>query len=241
MSFPNIVHGHESETFTDDDIQGAPVGTKMVIEDGRIYRYAQADSTALVAALMNQSAIPEVAKYGDQAVGTMAAGATVLTGVGADTTDLAANQLINGYCWSEQTTQLGPAARIKDNTLITQGAETGTITLYEGLAVLIAAGDTISYIRNTWQSIKIHATGEVAEIAGVTVCSVAASVWAWVQTGGPAKIQTSGTPVVTAGLQAVGAAAGEVAVASAATDNLIGRFMFWEQSDEDALIFLTIE
>ena len=68
MSFPNIVWGREAETFTDDTTQQAPIGTKMIVEDGRAYRYAQADSTALVVALLNSSAIPEVAKYGDQAL-----------------------------------------------------------------------------------------------------------------------------------------------------------------------------
>jgi hypothetical protein len=241
MGFPNIVYGHESDTFADDDTQGVPVGTKLIIEDGRAYRYAKADSTALVAALLNSGPIPEVAKYGDQPVGTIAVGATSITGVGSATTDMGIDQLVNGYCWSEQTTQLGPAQRIKSNTLISNGAETGTITLYEGLAIAYGASDTISYVRNTWRNIIIHATSEAAEVAGVTVCAVAASVWAWVQVHGPAKVQTSGTPVVGAMMQAVGAGAGEIAEASAATDNFIARFISWEQANEDGLFFLVIE
>lgn len=241
MSYPNIVFGGEAETFADDAIQGAPVGTKMIIEDGREYRYAKNTATPLVAALMNSGAIAEIAKYGDQAVGTIAAGARVLTGVHADTTNMAASELVNGYCWSEQTTQLGPAQRIKDNTLITQGAETGTITLYEGLAVAIGGSDTISYVRNTYQNVIIHATSSAAEVAGVTVCAVAASEWAWLQVHGPAKLQTSGTPVVGSLITAVGTANGEITVAAAATDVLIGRYISWEQANEDGLFFLTIE
>jgi len=245
MSFPNVVHGHENETFTDDSTQRVPVGTKMVIEDGRAFRYAKADSTALVIALLNQSAIPEVAKYADQSVtDDHAAGSTVIKTIGATTTDMAVDELVNGYFWSEQPAQIGPAQRIKSNTVITLSANTGTITPYNPLAIALNGStdsDTISYIRNTWMNVKIHATAEVAEVAGVTVCAVAASTWAWLQVSGPAKIQTSGSPVVGALVQAVGTAAGEVAIASAATDVFVARFMSWVTSDEDGLFFLTIE
>ena len=245
MSFPNIVWGREAETFTDDATQQAPIGTKMIVEDGRAYRYAQADSTALVVALLNSSAIPEVAKYGDQALTVdIAAGTRLITTVTSATTDLGIDQLINGYMWSEQPAKIGPAQRVKSNTLISNGAATGTITLYEGLAIAINGStdsDTISYIRNTWKNIIIHATTEAAEVAGVTVCAVAASVFAWIQTAGPAKIQTSGSPAVTSEVQAVATGAGEVTVSSAATDVNIARFMHWETTNEDGLFFLTIE
>ncbi len=243
MGFPRVINGSEAEVYKVSTAEDrARVGQKMVIEDGRIFRFSLADSTALVAALLNQAAIPEVAKYGDQTVGVIAAGETVLTGIGADTTSLAASQLVNGYCWSEQTTQLGPAARIKDNTLITQSAETGTITLHNPLSVAIVAADTISYIRNTWRNVIVApATNETGQVAGVTVTAVPISNYCWLQTAGPAKIQTNGSIVVTAPIKGNGAAAGEVTVASAATDTVVGYFMFWEQSDEDGLFYLTIE
>lgn len=242
MSFPRTIHGSEAEVYnTSSSEDRSKIGQKMVIEDGRVFRFSLADSTALVAALLNQAAIPEVAKYGDQAVGTIAVGETVLTGVGSATSNLAASELINGYCWSEQTTQLGPAARIEDNTLITAAAETGTITLHNPLSVAIAAGDTISYIRNTWRNVIVYPTTETGQVAGVTVSAIPASNYGWLQTAGPAKIQTSGSIVVTAPIIGAGAAAGEVTVGSAATDDVIGYFMHWEQADEDGLFFLTIE
>ncbi len=242
MGFPRTINGSEAEIYNVSTAENrARIGQKMVIEDGRAFRFALADSTALVAALLNSAAIPEVAKYGDQACATVAAGETVIGSVASATTNMAANQLINGYCWSEQTTQLGPAARIKDNKLISLGAETGEITLHNPLSVAIAAADTISYIRNTWRNVLVAATTEAALVAGVSVTAVPISSYCWLQTHGPAKIQTSGTPVVSAHIIAAGAAEGEVTVAAAAADTFVGNFMHWEQANEDGLFFLTIE
>lgn len=242
MGFPNVINGSEEESLTARTTQDVPIGKKMVIEDGRAYRYCLNNSSnAIIVANMQQGAIPDVAKYGDQLVDTMAAGVTVLTGVGADTTNLAAEELIDGYCWSEQPSQLGPAQRTKNNTLITQSAVTGTITLYSPLAIAIGSTDTISYIRNTWRNVIIAATTETGLVAGVSVVVIATSGFGWLQTQGPCKIQTSATPLITAHIITAGAAAGEITVAGAAVDTFVGKFMHWETSDEDGLFWLTLE
>ncbi len=243
MSFPHIIHGSEEESLTARTTQDVPIGQKMVIEDGRIYRYClNNSSTAIIVANLQQGAIPEAAKYNDQAVDTMAAGVTQLTGVGATTTNLAANELIDGYCWSEQPAQLGPALRTKDNILITQGATSGTIDLYTPLPIAIDAAETISYIRNTWRNVIIApASTETGLVAGVSVVVIATSGFGWLQTQGPCKVQTSGTPVITAHVIAAGGAAGEVTVAAAAADTYVGKFMMWETANEDGLFWLTME
>ncbi len=247
MSFPNVIHGTEVETFTSDTIQGAPVGSKMVIEDGRAFRYCKNNSsTAMIVANLQQGAIPEVGKYGDQSVtDDHAAGATVIKTIGATTTDMAVDELVNGYFWSEQPAQIGPAQRIKSNTVITLSANTGTITPYFPLAIAINGStdsDTLSYIRNTWMNVIIApASTETGLVAGVSVAAIPVSVWGWVQTHGPCKVQTSGSPVITASVIAGGAAAGEVTVQGAAADTVVGYFMAWETANEDGLFFLTIE
>ena len=246
MSFPNVVHGSEVDTFTADTLQGAPVGTKMIIEDGRVYRYCKNNSSnAMIVANLQQGAIPEVGKYGDQSVSDdHAAGSLVISTIAATTTNMAIDELVNGYFWSEQVAQLGPAQRIKSNTLITQGANTGTITPYFPLAIAINGStdsDSISYIRNTWMNVIIAPTTETGLVAGVSVAAIGTSEWGWVLTHGPAKCQTSGSPVITAHVIAAGAAAGEITVAGNVADTYIGYFMSHEQGDEDGLFFFTIE
>jgi hypothetical protein len=247
MGFPNVVNGSEEETLTATTTQGVPIGQKMVIEDGRIYRYClNNSSTAIIVANLQQGAIPEVAKYGDQSVSNdHAAGALVIETIAATTTDMAADDLIDGYFWSEQPAQLGPAQRIKANTLITQGANTGTITPYTALAIALngsADSDTISYIRNTWRNVIIApASTETGLVAGVSVVVIAASGFGWLQTQGPCKVQTSGSPVITAHVISSGSAAGEITVQGAAADTVVGKFMHWATSNEDGLFWLTIE
>ncbi len=242
MGFPRTVNGSEDLIYITSATENeSKIGQKMVVEDGRIFRYTLAGAFALVAALLNQGAIPEVAKYGDQACATVAAGATIIGDVAAATTDMPVNDLINGYVWSEQTTQLGPAARVKDNKVITQGASTGEITLHNPLSIAIAAADTVSYIRNTWRNTIVYPTTATGQVAGVTVSAIATTAFGWLQTGGPAKVQTSDTPALTAPVIAEGTAAGELTIGTAATDIVVGYFMSWEQADEDGLFFLTIE
>ena len=242
MSFPNTVHGDEEESLTARTTQNVPIGQKMVIEDGRVFRYClNNSSTAIIVAQLQQGAIPEVAKYGDQAVDTLSAGVTQLTGVGATTTNLAANELIDGYCWSEQPTQLGPALRTKDNILLDQSADTGTIDLYTALPIAIGAADTISYIRNTWRNVIISATTLTGLVAGVSVVVIATSGFGWLQTQGPCLVQTSGSPAIISHVIAEGTAAGEITVQAAAVDTVVGKFMHWATADENGLFWLTME
>ncbi|MEE9149929.1 MAG: hypothetical protein V3U27_21335 [Candidatus Tectomicrobia bacterium] len=215
----------------------------MVIEDGRRFRYTLCGSgLALVVGALNQGAIPEAAKYNDQAVGTMAAGVTQITGIGATTTSMPASDLIDGYCWSEQEAQLGPALRIKDNIEIDQAAsDTGTINLYTALPIAIDAAETISYIRNTWRNTIVSATTITGLVAGVSVSLIAASGFGWLQTQGPCKVGTSGSPAIISHVIAEGTAAGEITVQAAAVDTVVGKFMMWETSNENGLFWLTIE
>ena len=78
MGFPRTINGSEAEIYKVSTAEDrARIGQKMVVEDGRAFRFSLADSTALVAALLNQAAIPEVAKYGDRALAAVAQAASL--------------------------------------------------------------------------------------------------------------------------------------------------------------------
>jgi hypothetical protein len=245
MSFPNIVHGTEAETLASDTLQRVPVGTKLVIEDGRAFRYCKNNSSnAMIGGNVQVGAIPEVAKYSAQAIATMAAGATVLTAVGATTTNLAIDELVNGYCWTEELAQLGPAMRVKSNTLIDQSSDVGTITLYNPLVDAIASGETISYIRNTWMNVLISDTSISSQPAGVGIVAIAVSVWGWVQVSGPCRVDTSaGDPLVGNIVVTSTETAGNVMPSAAyETDGqAVGIFMASGTGALHGLFFLIIE
>src|SRR3990167_1139350 len=146
MSFPTIAHIAEDEIFNQYSTERRPVGQKAITEDGRQFRFCENGGVAMVVASMYQSVISATIADGlNEVVGTMAAGDTVLTGVGATTNSQAIDSLKEGYVFSLTAADLNPCYRIKSNTLITQGAATGTITLYTPLQAAIAPAPPISF------------------------------------------------------------------------------------------------
>src|SRR3990167_9482354 len=129
MSFPSFTRLSEEQIFSTFTAERVPVGTLGVTEDGRCFRFAEAAGTTLAPCKLSEGLAPS-ANFTDEAVATLAAGVTVLTGVGATTGNCAADLLKEGFVWSSTATNLNPVMKIKSNTLITAAAATGTITLY---------------------------------------------------------------------------------------------------------------
>src|SRR3990167_7249429 len=221
MGFPNIVHGSEELTLITYTTEKLPLGSKMVVEDGRTYRFAEAGGTTLERDECTQGEAPS-ANFLDEAVATLAAGVTVLTGVGSTTGNGAASLFKNGYIWSSTATNANPLYRIKDNTLITAAATTGTITLYAATKAAYAAADTITYIKNPWKDIIVtpNATA-TAVVTGVPSVDIALDAFGWVQTSGPALCLIAGTVVLNNPV-ILTSTAGAVGPAASQTTNLTG-------------------
>lgn len=192
MSFPRVANGSEEETFNVSTTESiAPVGTKMVIEDGRTFRMAENGAVAGVCGRLFQSAVITVADNGAQAVGTIAAGETILTGVGATNNAVAADVLINGYLFVDTAAQLDAVHRVKANDAIA-AAGTGNVTLFTALQDAIAGAETVSYIVNPYRNIIIHPSPQTANLAGVVSVALPADNFGWVATGGPCKVLVDG-------------------------------------------------
>jgi len=248
VSFPNIVHGSEEQTLATSTTEKIPVGTKMVIEDGRIFRYAEAAGVALDDDELTEGVAPS-ANFLDEAVATLAAGVSVLTGVGATTGAGAKSLFKYGYVWSSTATNANPLYRIKNNTLIAAGAATGTITLYVPTKAAYAVADTITYIANPWRDIVIAtATTPAAIHTGVPAVDVPLNNYGWVQTSGPALVLISGTVVLGQGVVVSGTAGavGPMALAEAAPptgagQRHLGIVLAVEATAEHGAIFLLME
>ena len=247
MSFPNIVFGSEERIFDDLSSETVPVGTQMVIEDGRIFRFTEAAGAALVVANLNEGAVPS-ANTTTEVVATLAAGVTVLTSVGTTTANLAANILVNGYVYTDNATTL-PLMRIKSNTLLLQASTpaTNTITLFQPTPTAIAEGNTISYYVNPWRDVLVFATTPVSVPTGVGKVALTANQYGWLQTGGPCSVSYDST---TTAINSVGDPVGPSSntagsiMGSAAADTIpiIGlQYGVVEGTGEQDLIFLTIE
>jgi hypothetical protein len=225
-----MISGSEEETFNtySTERDGVPIGARMMLADGREYRYTHVGATALVVGSLNQGVV-HTTNYSAEAVGTMAAGVTTLTGVGSTGADGEIDQFKFGYAYTDNATTL-PMMRIRSNTLITNGAATGTITLFTPTPTIIAAGNTLCYFENPWEDVIVKPASANTSIV-VGWCRVAATAlyWCWLQTHGPSTCLYDSTTTAIAGIgdpvgvdQAVAGAISGVANAADDTDTKVG-------------------
>ena len=248
MSFPNIVFGSEGELFHNSSGEDVPVGTLMIIEDGRTFRFCEiaASVTTVVNGLL-QAEVHTTDQSGE-AIGTLAAGVTILTAVGSTSSSVVADEYINGYIYTDNATTL-PMVRIKDNSAITAGS-TGTITLYHPTPTAIASGNTISYIKNPWRDVILKpASAETAPAIGINKVVITADQFGWVQTSGPVAALYDSSTTGIAGIgdpigpdQAVASAISGVADGTPDTVVIIGSALGLVEGDaEYTPIYLRLE
>ena len=251
MSYPVLYHGGEAEVFQSYATErgGVMIGGKLMLPDGRIFRYTHCgSSTALVVGSLNQAQVHTTDQSGEP-VATMAAGVTVLTGVDSTSTSPVADQMKFGYVYTDNATTL-PMMQIKSNTLITADAETGTITLFTPTPTIIAAGNTLCYFENPWEDIIVHpASSNTAMVTGICKIALTKAYWGWVQTQGPTTaLYGSGTQAI-AGIgdpigvdAAVAGAIGGLANATTDSEVIIGAALgLVEGNTEQTPIFLTLD
>ena len=239
MAYPHIINISEQEPFNTYTVEGPRVGTMAVLPDGRVFRFSEVGAAALVINDMNQGTAPS-ADTQTAAVGTLAAGVTVLTGVGADTNNQAASLMKYGYVHTDNATTL-PITQIKDNTLITQGAETGTITLFFPTKQAIAVGNTISYIRNPWRDvIQGVVTTPTAVPTGVCRVAAAADAFCWLQTAGVTSVLYSTTTTAIAAVGdpvKMGVAAGAVGgIPTVGVTQIVGHLVGMVEADTEMIL-----
>ncbi|KKL71894.1 hypothetical protein LCGC14_2090370 [marine sediment metagenome] len=249
MSFPNIVFGSEGELWHNSATETVPVGTLMIIEDGRSFRFCEiaASVTTVVGGLL-QAEVHTTDQSGE-AVGTLDAGVTRLTGVGSTSSGLTLNEYVNGYAYTDNAVTL-PMMRIRANSAITAGDSDGTIDLYIKTPTAIASGNTLCYIKNPWRDVILKpASAETAPAIGINKVVITADQFGWVQTSGPASalydasttaIATIGDPI--APDQAVASAISGIADSTTDTVIIIGNALGVVEGDTNQTpVFLRME
>ncbi len=249
MSFPNIVFGSEGELWHNSAGETVPVGTLMIIEDGRTFRFTEiaASVTTVVGGLLQAEV--HTTDQSAEAVDTMAAGVVQLTGVGSTNTAVIVDEYINGYVYTDNATTL-PMMRISDNSGIDAAAADGTINLYIKTPTIIAAGNTLCYIKNPWRDVILKpASAETAPAIGINKVVITADQFGWVQTSGPASALYDATTTAIAGIgdpigpdQAVASAISGVADGTPDTVVIIGSALGLVEGDtEQTPIYLRLE
>lgn len=182
MSFPNIVHGSEGDLWHNSADEDVPVGTLMITEDGRKFRFTEMFTSASAVGKLYQQEV-HLADQSGEAIGTLGAGVYSLTGVGSSTSAVVLNELVNGYIYTDNAVTL-PMMKIKSNTAIAIGG-TGTIELWTVTPTAIGSGNTVSYIKNPWRDVIIHPSPETATLVGIPKVVISANQFGWLQTTGP--------------------------------------------------------
>ncbi len=248
MSFPNIVFGSEGELWHNSATETVPVGTLMIIEDGRSFRFCEiaASVTTVVGGLL-QAEVHTTDQSGE-AIGTLDAGVTILTGAGSTSSNVAVDEYVNGYAYTDNAVTL-PMMRIKSNSAITAGS-TGTITLYNPTPTAIASGNTLCYIKNPWRDVILKpASAETAPAIGVNKVVITADYFGWVQTSGPASVLYDASTTAIAAIgdpvgpdQAVASAISGIADSTTDTVIIIGNALGIVEGDTNQTpVFLRME
>ena len=192
--FPKNTFGSEDEAHRTYSVERNPVGMKMIVEDGRTFRFCENGGVAAVSAMLFQSFVPVTDTKGE-AVGIIDAGEVDMLAVGA-TAGAQAEDLHNrGYFSVVEAEQLDPIHLILKQNAIAAGG-TGTVTLESPLVDAIATGETVTYVQNPWRNVIIHPSPPTALIVGVVVRAIPLDEYGWLATSGPTKVLTDGTILI---------------------------------------------
>ena len=231
MSFPSTVYGSygDEKVTSASKIGGLPLGTRMELPDGRIFRQVQASATALIAGKLYQSEA-QVADtmYQQQLVtGSAVVGATAITITTGGTTAVTVDQFEDGYLLlaSSAGGGVGEVYKIRTNGSAAAGSAAASITLQQTdpLVSAIAGGTTKTGLRqNEYKNVLLSTadTVRVGPVAGVPPTAIPAASFGWLQRRGyvsyfaSATLAVVGLPVVAA-TQAAGAFSVWFAAASA--------------------------
>ena len=212
-------YGDEKVTSTTEDL-GLVMGTRMVLPDGRVFRYSFSNGAAGAgtgvqssAALANHDsdlAVASAAAVGDKSV-------SVTLGGTAAAEDLYAN----GYLFVNDVNGEGHVYRIRQHDAIGSGG-TGTINLMDGDAIaeaLVAGSSQVGLVANPYAHVIPSPGGaQTGRTVGFAPREVADNAYFWAQTWGEAAILADGTLVIFRPVRMSDGTAGAVEEYSSQTD-----------------------
>ena len=235
MSFPNVLFAPEGEQFNTYAVptvpgqERVPLGTRLIMQDGREYRFYSVVTTVPVTGNVVQRAAPvsnDVGRTGiAAAVGSRAP--TLTTG-GAVTANFYSEGYFNLSVANAAAT-VGSSGQVYviDNHLA--GTTATVYNFASGHAVRVAIDTTtrVDLIQNPYKNcIQAPITTLTSHPVGVAVSAPTTTQMGWVQTKGMASVLTSGTVVIGENAISPAGAAGAVGPNSAGgseTEVIVGQ------------------
>jgi len=225
-SFPHTTYGSfgDEKVTSTSKIGGNPVGTRMELPDGKVFRLTKNGATALVAGKLYEGPdveantilhksllVPNAAAVGATQVLVTMAGTVLVADVFADG-QLTINSSIG--------TGIGYTYKIKSHDAATTTTGTVTVKLYENdtIKVALEAGTTKVSLRKSPYDGAILTTGNTVgtnTLVGVSCATAAASSYCWLQRRGPAAVFTDNTtPIIGVPVMASSTVAGAIGLAA---------------------------
>ena len=213
--------GDEKITSTTADV-GLVIGTRMILPDGRVFRYAFSNGAAGAGTGVQSSAA--VANHdSDLAVSAAAAvgatSASITLGATADT-DVTADQYANGYLFVNDVDGEGHVYRIRQHDAIGSGG-TGTINLEGGdtIAEALTTSSQVGLVANPYMHVIPSPGGaQTGRTVGFAPAEVADNSYFWAQTWGESALLADGTLVIFRPVRMSDGTAGAVEEYSSQTD-----------------------
>jgi len=209
-----------------DPNNGLIVGTRMILPDGRVFRYAFANGdigagkgvqSSIALANQDTDLVPAAAAVGAKSV--------TLTFGTSPNTDVTADQYANGYLFVNDVDGEGHVYRIKGKdahiAADVSASPAVVINLQDGdtIATALTTSSEVGLVANPYQDVIITPGGaQTARCVGYTACEVADNSYFWAQTWGEAAVFADGTLVIFRPIRVSDGVAGAVEEYSSQTD-----------------------
>ncbi len=215
-------------------------GERAVTADGRVFRYAKAGASDLVAGNMIQ-APAQIANHLALTPVAAAIGATSIT-VALGATAATAGQYSGGWAFISTAPGNGYAYPISGHAAAALSTSV-VIQLEEPLKVALTTSSRVDLQMNPYNGvIQTPVTTLTGACVGNAPYIITAAEYGWIQTRGPAAALVAGTPGVGLAVVVPGTAAGAVVVdGAAAATQVVGSMLTTGVDGKNNGVFLALE
>lgn len=220
------------------------VGTRAVLEDGRVFYYARSSGAAIVAGQMLQMPDQDT-DFEDMATATDVVGSATVTPTQGGSATAVANEFAGGYISIiSGTAGSGPGLTLPIASHAAWGATTALpLTLDAPLNVLFNADVKSTCTKNPWADVIISGANQDHKAVGVSNVAVPAGTTNpqhfWCQTWGSCSVWNDAA-TANGSKMASGTTAGQIEISGADGDQDVGQLMWLSTAEEYTPTFLTI-
>lgn len=211
-------HGDETRTYTS---KPWPLGTRMHLPDGRVYRSALNGATALVRARVAQVARRDVS-LADLAINLPRSGPRAFTVTPATTGRIAPDTYEDGLFYVNDGTGEGYAYRVAGNP---ERVAASPLSLYLDSDWVVSPDTSTrgTLLRNRYSGLLVASAPPTEVVVGVVPVTVAASNYFWLQTSGPSVVLQQDDLEAYLPVQASKITSGTVELATVVVPNVAGE------------------